>query len=751
MSHFKKQLLSVLEGIKGSGSFVTTDSDPFLFPGLEVRGIGEIGFPVNPLEIREMIKIAHKAPFGKGSETVLDSTIRSAWEIDAREITFNNSDWYKFIADIIEQIKPGLGIEGHAISANLYKLLIYESGDFFLTHKDSEKEKGMFGTLIIGLPSKHTGGELIVKFDGKTETIDFSGPSNQYKIPFAAFYADCEHEIKPITSGCRVCLIYNLVQDKGKEKIELHQLGGFAERLTAILKASEDEPDFPKIVLLGHQYTPSNFTMQSLKLNDSPKAEALILAAKKAGFYSKLGLVTSYQAGQLEVNYDKKPSRSHGRQRYYDDFDDYDDDELSANGTMGEVYDERIDVEHWMEEGVPPLRNIHFEEEELISAIKLNEGDPIAKEAEGYTGNAGMEMYYWYHYGAVFLWPKKHQHEMLTDLDAVNKLEWITWYNERWDTVETDEKALIKRLVEEGIEKNNLGNDADHSAIADWLINLNDEKYLEEKGIIFLINYFRSITVESWVELFEVYSSACFEKTFTSVGGSGQPSAVSHLLDVLSVLLGDASSYQAFIIGQIDRIPAYVNALSLSAKGEHSVAKDILRNVFKLSKLKTGDDDWLENATRAFSRVLIREYVNDVLVKTILESGKGLAIARQIMEICKNDLSQRVNNKPRPPADWSRPLPKASSYYNKAWAILADFMQSPTQQIFDYQKAQAERSEIENAIRNVTIDLKTETIRKGSPHTLRLIKTQDAYQRELAKWEADAALLKKASGFGLIC
>jgi len=306
MLAFKDQLLSVLGEIKGSGSFVGTGNLPFVFPGLEVRGVGEIGFPVSPLEASEMIKVAHKAPFGKGSETVLDTAVRSAWEIDADAISFNNNGWGKFIDSIIEQIRSALGIEGHSVGANLYKLLIYEKRDFFLPHKDSEKEKGMFGTLIIGLPSKHTGGELVVSFDGKTETIDLSGPANQYQIPFAAFYADCEHEIKPITSGYRVCLVYNLVQVKGREKIHIEQLGGYAERLSTILKAHEYDREIPKIVLLGHQYTPANFTMESLKLNDRPKAEALLLAAQKAGFYAKLGLVTSYQAGELEMEHSSR-------------------------------------------------------------------------------------------------------------------------------------------------------------------------------------------------------------------------------------------------------------------------------------------------------------------------------------------------------------------------------------------------------------------------------------------------------------
>jgi len=50
---------------------------------------------------------------------------------------------------------------------------------------------------------------------------------------------------------------------------------------------------------------------------------------------------------------------------------------------------------------------------------------------------------------------------------------------------------------------------------------------------------------------------------------------------------------------------------------------------------------------------------------------------------------------------------------------------------------------MENAISNVVIDLKTETIRKGSPHTLRIIKTQEAYDKQMKKWGEDLELLNK--------
>lgn len=54
----------------------------------------------------------------------------------------------------------------------------------------------------------------------------------------------------------------------------------------------------------------------------------------------------------------------------------------------------------------------------------------------------------------------------------------------------------------------------------------------------------------------------------------------------------------------------------------------------------------------------------------------------------------------------------------------------------NYKSLQANRSEMESAIANVTIDLDKETIRKGSPHILRLTKSTNSYKVELKKIEA---------------
>jgi hypothetical protein len=40
-----------------------------------------------------------------------------------------------------------------------------------------------------------------------------------------------------------------------------------------------------------------------------------------------------------------------------------------------------------------------------------------------------------------------------------------------------------------------------------------------------------------------------------------------------------------------------------------------------------------------------------------------------------------------------------------------------------------------------------ETIKKGSPHVLKLTKNQAAYEKDLAKWHVDVALLDKTKLF----
>ena len=72
---------------------------------------------------------------------------------------------------------------------------------FIQKHRDTEKAEGMFGTLVIQLPSNYSGGKLIVYHQRKKLEFDYSGPSCRSNCYFTSFYADCQHEVKKVTKG----------------------------------------------------------------------------------------------------------------------------------------------------------------------------------------------------------------------------------------------------------------------------------------------------------------------------------------------------------------------------------------------------------------------------------------------------------------------------------------------------------------------------------------------------------------------
>ena len=86
---------------------------------------------------------------------------------------------------VVERAALGLGA-GAGVVAELYKLLIYDEGSFFVSHRDTEKSAGMFATLIIALPSLHSGGELSVRHRERGVQLDLRG-ADFSELAWAAF------------------------------------------------------------------------------------------------------------------------------------------------------------------------------------------------------------------------------------------------------------------------------------------------------------------------------------------------------------------------------------------------------------------------------------------------------------------------------------------------------------------------------------------------------------------------------------
>lgn len=190
--------------------------------------------------------------------------------------------------------------------ASLYKLLVYESGSFFKPHRDSEKDDGMFGTLVIQLPSRYEGGELVVQHNGKVESVDFSTKAhsqNEFSVFYTAFYCDCEHEILPVTSGFRVCLIYNLITTNRKKTGAVPSMAKIDENSTVMEKFKElltQWPDPQKLVYcLTHKYSEKNLSFEKLKTTDKLVAKLLQNIAQDCSLEIMMGTLDKELSGTI--------------------------------------------------------------------------------------------------------------------------------------------------------------------------------------------------------------------------------------------------------------------------------------------------------------------------------------------------------------------------------------------------------------------------------------------------------------------
>jgi 2OG-Fe(II) oxygenase superfamily len=229
-----KDLAELLGTVQRPGDFYASGRVELLAPRLAVEGVGQLAFPLLPVQAEQLIAIAERAPYGRGPATILDTSVRRTWQIRPDRVRLGGKHWQGTLGRIVALAAEGLGVSD-PVSADLYKLLIYDKGSFFVSHRDTEKAPGMFATLVVALPSLASGGELVVRHKGREVKLDLASDETS-EMAFAAFYADCVHEVLPVTSGYRATLIYNLMRKGEGGTLEPPSYERETVRVTALLQ-----------------------------------------------------------------------------------------------------------------------------------------------------------------------------------------------------------------------------------------------------------------------------------------------------------------------------------------------------------------------------------------------------------------------------------------------------------------------------------------------------------------------------------
>jgi hypothetical protein len=172
---------------------------------------GDVGALDDAMFVDWLLAHSEDAPFGHGGETKRDKNVRDANRLVARgkaKITGFDP------ADVLPAIEAVLSPRTH-LDATLVDVIVYPKGGQFAKHKDTPRTPNLVGTLVVGLPIAHEGGQFELGGAGGGEdddavVIDWSGSPDPSSVRWVALFSDVDHAVKPVTSGARVTLVYGL-------------------------------------------------------------------------------------------------------------------------------------------------------------------------------------------------------------------------------------------------------------------------------------------------------------------------------------------------------------------------------------------------------------------------------------------------------------------------------------------------------------------------------------------------------------
>jgi len=395
-----------------SAKFCVAGCLPVVDPGIEVDGLGTVTLPLQRTTAKKLVASCQVAPYGEGTQTLVNRKVRNTFELDPKKFCLNDA-WNVAIADAMRPVAKELGLPAEQLDARLYKLLVYEKGGFFLPHRDSEKHERMVATMIVVLPNRFEGGTLVVRHGAAKQTLTFDEAASGKAPCYAAFYADCEHEVRRVTGGVRLCLAYNLVLKPKRVKpaaaakpatpadVLAESIGSWVATQTAK----------PLVFALEHHYTQRGLSLDLLKGADRQLADLVVSAAEKTDCIVHLAQVSRHLSQFADdgsfargySHYDRAPRRAI---------------------EIGETYEDDLSGTQWTDVRgkKQPWGDIAFDLSAIVSSVPIDDWKPTSEEFEGYTGNAGNTLDRWYHRSAIIVWHRDHHFDVVASSGATDSI-----------------------------------------------------------------------------------------------------------------------------------------------------------------------------------------------------------------------------------------------------------------------------------------------------------------------------------------
>ena len=765
-----QKLAEILSDVDRPGDFLASGRAEFMAPRLEVEGVGPIALPLLPAQAKQLIKAAARAPYGRGGDTIVDTKVRRTWQIEASRVSISGKHWAKTLDGIVARAAERLGV-AEPVTAELYKLLVYDKGSFFVSHRDTEKAPGMFATLVLALPSQSKGGELVVRHKDREARLDLACEEPS-EIAYASFYADCVHEVLPVTSGCRATLVFNLVRtEKGKAlqppsyeaeaKTVTELLRGWAGEKVSASVDTADEDDARNaapeklIIPLDHAYTPAELAFDKLKGADAAVARLLGTAAPQAGCDLHLALLTVWESGSAEYNGRENWHYRRGRR-------DAGDGENASEFDVVEVLDWSTTLSDWrrLDGAATTLGKLPIEDHEVSPPDALDDMEPDEEHFHEATGNEGASFDRTYSRAALVVWPSNrilavlNQGGLEATLPFLEELvgKWqaagakkglphkrqaeelaghmiATWAVSTWHERDRSEPSDFGRMLSLLAR---LGNPALVERMLEKLMSRQGHDKADNPAILEALAHFEPTIAAGWLQKIMAANTlealgACAALLAGALKGA--------FAKTPTQLLGAAQS----LVDQLPGDPASAPKDQWGRpRGGRPDAAFTVHLVDVVDRVDVG------LAKKAVAHVLAwpRHFGLDrVLVpaaKRLIQSKRRSRPAFDaVYKAAVAHLETRIAEPLEAPLNWTRP--SGIGCRCQHCRELSEFLADSARESWTLRAAQQVRTHVEDEIRRASADVDTETLRRGSPHSLICRKNQASYKRRVAQRKQDLA------------
>jgi hypothetical protein len=758
-----KPLEDVLAGARRPGDFFVQGSLEAPMPRVEVEGVGVLSFPVLNTQIQELIQHAARAPYGRGEETILDESVRKVWQLTPDQVRLGGRAWEKSFADIASTVKKGLGCED-------YKLLVYDEGGFFKPHRDTEKTEGMFGTLVIVLPSEHRGGELVIRHAGREVAVNLVAEEVS-ELKFAAFYADCQHEVRPITKGNRVCLVYNLIQRQSQEKPLTAPLYDAETASAAKLldRAFADSAAPAKLAwLLEHEYSPAGLSFTGLKGADSALAKVLRAAAEQAGCAVHLGIVHIEESGPAQPNYDPYDRRSRWGRR---DYEEKEEDAGSGDYEVVEVSDSSQYLDQWIDAQDRPVKfgKLPLHDGEVLPAGALDDEEPDEQRLTEATGNEGASFERSYHRAALVIWPLDRFTGVLLQAGVGAALPYLSERIQACNApplpkAERQSVISIARRIVEAWEAPpdyrthvGAGRERNRSEMIQLLGELGDDALLQRFVCGVVTCDYDGSENEALAANLALLDAKTAGQLLSQLARENMRWFHWAIVNLLSRLIREHETKPepAWMAALREMGAAIVEALP---RLETAPARDASHDWQRAQKAKPVDAVMVADlftSLGALDAAALREAASTAITENarVFDPGTVIVPALAMLheragKLASEDelrlwrhaadfLLARSEHPPEPPRDWRQDV-KISCKCEDCRELQV-FVLDPAAQVARFRVRQDRRQHLHWQIEHHDLDMTHVTERKGSPQTLVCTKTRRTYERQCTRHQADCA------------